>query len=809
MKLLTRLLKPILRWYIEKHARAALVDYEQTCNLAGLQAPVEILRDQWAIPHIYASNEADMYMAQGWVHAQDRLWQMDMYRRIARGRLAEYVGEAGLEADRVCRTLGFGRLAEQDWQELEPRLKTLLQAYSEGVNTWLAKQQNLPPEHKLLRLKSVEPWSPVDSLAIARFMAFSMNYGWAHELVRMELAGELGEELARELFPKYGEHNPHAMGKSSSYRRLSDGRLEAFSGPFFPFQGASNSWVVAAERMQTGSACLANDPHLLISMPGIWYENHLSCPEQENTGVSIAGAPLILIGHNRKIAWGCTLSFADSQDLFIEEFESKDSRQYHAADKLLKTEVYEEKIYIKGKSEPFIELVLCTERGPIISNFAPQELAEQLDSRSDTRGYPKLCLASPALRKGSMISGFYALNKAENWPDFVRACTSIAAPSLNIVYADSNDNIGYMMTGKIPLRRKKKRAFLPAKGSKLEEQWLGFIPPEEMPHCFNPPQGYFYTCNHKIVNEEYPYDLGELWMNGYRAARLQELFDANTDKKLSLADFRAWQMDMKQLSGMRFQSYVAQNPLELQTALGKKALALIGSWDGFLHAQSAGGCILQVWKQKLINILMQKLGLSQRQANTWRGKGPEALILRLNEFLGHDGDTLLRLLQNPESPLWVKKLQGYSPEAWAAEAFEAACQELREQLGPEPEDWHWGKLHQLRYEHILGAKQPLDEFFNRGPYPIGGDGDTLCQTSFSPGGGFDGSLVAASYRQIIDMSRLDESLCMSPSGQSGNFLSPHYAEHIEPWLKGEYRPMLWSRRQVEAHQRYKQLLRMG
>lgn len=780
MAFTSKLLNPLLQWFVRHHAHKNLPNYNQNQQLQGLKSKVEIIRDQWGIPHIYAQNEADVFFAQGFVHAQDRLWQMELLRRVVGGRLSEIIGKKTLEIDKIARTFGFRHLAEKDAQQLgkQAHEQTMI-AYTKGINAYINTTKKLPAEYKLLRFEP-EPWEVADSLAIARFLSLQMAQGWLHEIERWHLAAHYGAEKAQELFPEYPLSNPAPLANGIETNKRTASLLEAFKGPFLrPVQG-SNNWVVAPEKMETGAAALCNDPHLIINAPNIWYENHLVTTDgYATTGVSMPGVPMVLIGHNEQIAWGITLSYADVQDTYVEKFVNEGNSQYHFKDRILKASIRQEKIKIKGEKE--LEEWTCktTVHGPVIA-YLPDNQA--------------LSLCTKALKDNEMLAGFYNMNKASNWNEFVGAIQQLTIPSLNVVYADKAQNIGYYMSGEVPVRARSK-GLLPNIGHTGQQEWTGRVPFEEMPHTFNPAAGYFYTCNNKIVADDFPHDLGHTWMNGYRAKRLSQLLASK--EKYSLEDFEAWQMDFMCLPGLAFAQLVAaQQDTAAYQALpaGVKSMAqLLINWDGYLTAESQGGVVYEVLKQELIQLVLEPQKALQGLVSQ-----REVSIFLLSEFFGHDAPTLLRLFENPASQWWKA-----SPSETLLKALVATKDFLERELGGNQQEWQWGKLHQFIAKHALGVQDMLKGIFDVGPIPIGGDTDTLCQIANIPQAErANNSSIGPSYRQIIDMGDWDNCKCCAPLGQSGNRVSPHYSDQLEDWVKGKYKPMLWSKEKVLEAKRY-------
>ena len=526
---------------------------------------------------------------------------------------------------------------------------------------------------------------------------------------------------------------------------------------------------------------LCNDPHLIIDAPNIWYENHLVAEDgYEATGISIAGAPMVLIGHNAHMAWGITLSYADVQDLYVESFSPTAPNEYLVDGTWKTATLHTEHIAIKGKAKPLEWMVKETHHGPIIA---------ELD------GGQQLALSTRALQEHRMFEGFYGLNKAQHWNDFVAACAQMDAPSLNIVYADVEHNIGYYMAGQVPVRVGTD-ALLPRDGSNSQYDWQGMVPFEEMPHAFNPSQGYFYTCNNKIVTDDFPHDLGHIWMNGYRAARLKTLLD--TKERHSPADFKQWQLDVHCLPGLAFAQWMAScQTLPNYQSLPAPTQALgaeLVQWDGNLTAESRGGAIYQQLKVELGRLVFAE------SHDVMRGRltHPSVELFLLSEFFGYDTATLLRLREQPDSSWWQQ-----TPDETLLQALVATEERLKERLGKDRRQWTWGALHPFIAKHVLGQSPWLKGIWDVGPYPIGGDTDTLCQLAAIPGQE-DGnhSMIGPSFRQVLDLGDWDQGWCMAPLGQSGNLCSKHYQDQFSDWQKGRYKPMLWSRTKVKSHQKY-------
>jgi penicillin amidase len=769
----------IFRFVLTKMSKRRLPLIDGKLDLSGLLAPVEVIRDEWGIPHIYAENAHDLFFAQGFVQAQDRLWQLELNRRTAKGTLSEIFGDLALDTDRAARTFGFGRLGLTDLENyVEKDVKNYLQAYSDGVNAFLQHPGcKLPVEFSLIRHKP-ELWTPEDSLAFSRLMLWQLSHAWYGEIVRAKIIEKVGEERAAELDITYPAENPLTLPQGIEFNLLNkNGKLEGVKGPFLNRSQGSNSWVISPSRSTDGKTYHCNDMHLALMLPSIWYETHLSSPEFHVSGVSLTGLPMILVGHNDNIAWGSTLAYTDAEDLYIEKFNPNNDTQFEYKGNWVDATVINEEIKVKGEKNPYIERVIITRHGPIIS---------------DVIGNPttKLAVNSMALKPSKSLYGYSLLNKASNWDEFVEAMRFIDATQLNMTYADNQNNIGYWVTGKVPIRAEGHFGNIPVPGWTGENEWTGEVPFEEMPHALNPKKGYLVTCNHKVIPDDYPYFLGNVWMSGYRARRFEEIIESK--EKLSVDDFKAMHMDFMCIPGREFvkrlKDFESTDPDIEQT------LSLLKAWDGNLTADSIGGTIYEVTRYFIVRDIFER-GLGEELTISIMGKGFNPVLYSANEFFGHESETLLRLFDNPES-WWIQQAGGL--EELIIRNLKQASQWLSKNLGKQSSKWQWGKIHQANYNHAMGMKKPLDKVFNRGNIPIGGDRNTLCQAAFHAEDPYNANAWAPSHRQIIDMNDFSKSLMIFGPGQSGHLASRHYDDLIDLWKEGEYHPMLWKKEEIES-----------
>ncbi|HXF63847.1 MAG TPA: penicillin acylase family protein, partial [Caldilineaceae bacterium] len=557
-----------------------------TFVLDCLEQPVEVRRDKHGIPHVYAQNRADLLRAQGFLHAQDRLWQMEQNRRIARGTLAEVFGESALEADRFSRIIGFRRAAKAELAVLEADARQLLTWYCQGVNAYIEQHQGkLAAEFNLLRV-TPEPWQPEDILAHSKVMAWGLGINWESELVRLRLLQRLGPIRAADLEPDFPKQNPvimEAVGSETVTRLLSTAglllneyeKVKQWIGPAGDGQG-SNSWAIAPKHSMTRRAILCNDPHLALQMPGVWYENHLECPDFRVSGASFAGVPGVVIGHNEHIAWGFTNACVDVQDLYLERAHPEDPTRFEYQGQWEPATVIEETIQVR-RGQPHVERVVVTRHGPLISNLVPE-----------AANAPPLALRWTGHEPGRILSALLLLNQARNWEEFQAALEGWSAPAQNITYADADGNIGYVLAGAIPLRRQN-LGLVPAPGWDGAHEWAGMIPPRELPRLYNPPSGKIVTANQKITGDDYHHFLGAEFLPGWRAARLEEMLSEK--ERFSLRDMEEMQLDTVSKFAAALAPWFAQ--LDSDDPWVTVALGYLRRWNYRMDADSTPALIFQ------------------------------------------------------------------------------------------------------------------------------------------------------------------------------------------------------------------------
>jgi penicillin amidase len=768
--------------------------------LSGLAARAEVRRDRWGVPHIYADADRDLFAALGYVHAQDRLWQMELNRRTAHGRLAEIFGPVALSSDQFIRTLGFSRVAYREVALLDDHTRDVVEAYVRGVNAFLdGSRGRLPLEFTVLGF-TPRPWEAADILAWPKIMALNLCLNWTSELLNAQIVARVGAERAAELAPRYpgeapisvppGFHLPAHLGEAAL--RLAE-EAAPFTGEPGPSQG-SNGWAVGPARTASGRPMLAEDPHLGLALPGIWYVAHLHGGSYRAAGITCPGTCGIIIGHNERIAWGQTNAATDVQDLYVERFDAADPLRYQFRGEWRVAELAREEIAVKGQAPVTLE-VRVTHHGPVVDAVAGPDASPLARPEGGAPGGYREALAlrwsaldpSPALTRSVL-----RLNRARDWDEFRAALEDWDTPPQNFVYADADGHFGYALAGKLPIRPRSDGQ-LPVEGWPGEDEWQGFIPNAELPAALDPPAGLVVTANNRIAADDHPRHAqihGE-WSNPYRAARIEALLRAT--ERHEVRSFARIQADWRSAPGLSIARLVAALPV--QEPLERTARSLLAAWDGQLTPDSAAAAIYDAVRHHLARVVYAELGdLLLAQGGLGAFGSIPANIYLVRALPGIIARAEAANLDAPDP--WL------GGRTWAAvigEALRLAVAELRAKLGPDPARWSYGRVHALTLRHPLGAVPALASIFNRGPWPMGGDVDTVCM-QFAPRDTAAGPHYhAPSYRQIFDPGDWDSARVILPAGQSGHPASSHYADMAAAWRAGGYFPLLWSREAVERH----------
>ena len=754
--------------------RGSLPQIDGRIQVSGLSGPVEIVRDRNGIPHIFARSAIDAQFGLGFVHAQDRLWQMEMNRRIGAGRLSEVVGEAGLTVDRFLRTLGIYRQAERTFDNLDIETRAGLEAYAAGVNAFLETRSGpLPPEFLILR-HTPERWRPADSLVWVKMMAWDLSGNWGGELLRARMARRLTPRQIGDLYPPYPEGGIVALKDYAAL--LGDLRLDALQAalpaPPDPNNG-SNNWVLSGTRTATGKPLLANDPHLGLGAPSLWYFAHLNAPGLDVIGATLPGVPTVVLGRNDRIAWGFTNTGPDTQDLFIERIDPANPKNYLTPTGSQPFETRREVISVKG-GEDVILNVRETRHGPVISDI--------LDDAGEVVGEREvLAFAWTALRDDDLTAqASRKLNQARNWDEFVAALRDFHSPQQNIVYADVDGNIGFYAPARVPLRdpRNTLRGMMPAPGWTGENDWVGFIPFNELPNAFNPQGGAIATANNQIVPDDYPYFITAEWSAPYRAERIKELLNAR--EKHSIQSFKDMQGDVRSPFARIFLPYLLEAQVTGEAA--SEALTLLRAWDGTMDRDRPEPLIFSAWYRELTRLVYAD-ELGDLFEDYW-GFRP---VFMANVLSG-DGQ-------------WCNDI-GTGPRETCAErislALDRALAALQDDYGDDIGDWRWGDAHSAHSEHRPFSGQPVVGALFDIDLPSGGDAETLNAARFSiadPENPFR-QFHGPSLRAIYDLGDPNRSLFIHSSGQSGNILGG-YRDFAEIWRNVEYVPMTTDRREIE------------
>jgi len=766
------------------YLRQSLPQTKGEIRVPGLSAPAEVLRDRYGIPHIFAASAEDASFALGFVHAQDRLWQMEMSRRIAAGRLAEIVGAGALETDRFLRTLGVRRSAEANLRSLDTETRKLLDAYAAGVNAFIASGPVLPPEFWLTGARP-EPWTPADSVAWTKMMAWDLGGNWRNELLRMRLAKTLPLARIHELLPPYpGEKVPVIADLKELYSSME--REAVRLARFAPDNDGlgSNNWVVSGSRTESGKPLLANDPHLGLTVPPVWYFAQLSAPDMQVIGATLPGVPGVILGRNERIAWGFTNTGPDVQDLYIEKLDAAGG--YLAPEGTRAFQVIDETILVKGAEAEKLR-IRVSRHGPVISDV--MRTAQDLAPRGHVIAFAWTALAED----DRTAQAAHKFARAREWDGFLAAARDFQVPQQNIVYADVEGNIGFIAAGRVPHRRSTNdlKGMAPAPGWQEKYDWVGYIPFEQLPRSFNPESGAIVTANHRVTPPGYPHFISSDWQPPYRADRIQALLDAVP--KHTVPSFARIQADVVSLA-MRelLPKLLAARP---RSEEARKALALLAKWDGAMAAERSEPLIAWAWWRELTRaIYADELGDAFRE--NWLSRAV---------FLGNvlSGDA--------EAARWCDDIRTPAVETCEevlALSLEAALADLRRRFGNDQSRWRWGEAHRALHEHRPFSRQPLlAAIFNVG---VASPGDTYTvnvgRNNLNDEDRPYANRHAASLRAIYDLSDLEKSLYIHSGGQSGNILSDHYKAFSEAWARNEYIPMRAERKTLEAEPH--QLLRL-
>ena len=775
VKLFSVLLRPVIR----QLDRPSLPKYDGQLVIPGLKNKVEVFWGSHGVPHVFAANEHDLFLAQGYLHAQERLWQMEMNRRFLTGRMAEifssfpvpwkelashFRGCDTAEFDYFMRLIGIRRAALGSMEILAADDGQRLQAYSDGVNGYIGRcGKKLPWEFRVLRHEP-EPWRLEDCLTIGKGFAFLLSTALFTRLNMIAVAARLhGQpEKLRSLCPSYPEHGPTisraVWDSAKNLWRFANGVFAA--SEWHPAGHGSNNWAVAPKHSTTGRAILCNDPHLRMMVPSIWYLMHLKAephPSQpdgyEVWGASIPGSPCIQVGHNRWIAWGITAALCDDVEIYREKPHPLEPNRYLIGHEWLTIKTADERIRIRGRGE-VKRVIRSTKRGPIISDFGQSHPSREILSMRWTAHEPS-----------QDFHCVYRINRTRSWEEFLDSLSYQAAPSLNYLFADEQGNIGYSLAGKIPIRPQAP-SLLPLDGSNENNEWRGYIPFDDLPRIYNPPDGVLAPANHRIVDSSYPYYLSHFFEAPYRIRRIQQLLASK--QSFSVNDMVGLQLDVVSLHAKACIDTLNSDLVQLR-GKGPKLQASADRllrWDGKCHEQSAEATIFHVFHRRLMaNLLIPVLG--QDLFETYVEIFNQCLI------------PIDEILRDPNSQWFAVQ----SRSELVARSLQQACEALEETLGDDMGYWEWGKIHTLRLTHSLGRIEFLRPALTIGPVPAAGDGVTVNMGFYRHSSSFEHT-VGPSLRFIVDVGHWEQSGFILSSGQSGHLFSPHYQDQTSLWRNG-------------------------
>lgn len=787
--------------------RASWPQTDGELSVRGLQDDVRILRDERGIPHIYAATDHDLMFAQGFTHAQDRFFEMDFRRHVTAGRLAELFGEGQLDTDKFLRTIGWRRIAEQELALLKPETVALLQAYADGVNAWLADRggRELSLEYAVLGLQvkgyAPEPWTPVDSIAWLKAMAWDLRGNIDDEIDRTIAATAVGVERAEQLYPQYpfALHAPivtqggvrgYTAFDSATPARLNTEQtlrdIKALIAQMPAYFGAktegvgSNSWVLSGEHTTTGMPLLANDPHLSASMPSIWTQVGLHCTVRspqctfDLSGWSFSGFPGVIIGHNDRVGWGFTNLGPDVADLVLEDVSGD---EYHVDGVARPLTKVTETIAV-ANGEPVEWVARATEHGPLISDVS------ETYAKAGADGGHAVALRWTALTPGRTADAVFMLDRASDWASFREAARAFEVPSQNLLYADVEGNIGYQAPGRIPIRSGYDGRW-PVAGWDSGNDWIGYIPFDALPSVFNPAEGFIVTANQAVVHEAtYPYFLGRDWSYGARSQRIREVIEQwiADDRRVGIADLQDLQMDTRSEIG----SILVPAFREVFGANG----GLLGDWaaDGYrMDRDSAGAALFAaVWRNLALDVFRDEL--------------PEAYTID-----GSDRwfEVVRGLIADPTNPWWddVRTTDVVEDrDAIFEQALREGIAEMQARFGEDTATWRWGALHTLTLTNqTFGTSgiTPIERLFNRGPVEVSGSGSVVLAAGWQLDAGYEVTWLP-SMRQVLDLADWDRSTWVHLTGQSGHAYSSHYVDQVDAWLSGDTFPWPFSPGAVEA-----------
>lgn len=774
--------------------KSTLPEYEGETASSFVSSEVQIYRDSMAVPYIFAESDEDAAFALGFVHAQERLFQMDLIRRAGEGRLSEVLGNSTVQFDKMFLTIGIKRISEKLLNHISPETIKILEAYSKGVNHFIKNYNNkLSVEFDILNYQPYE-WKPIHSIYIVRLMAWELNFSWYSDIVLSDIITKLGEEKGKEFLPNFSENMPTII---PSHLIKNDKKLSSFLEndkefrKFFGWRGThigSNNWVVNGNKSVSGKPLIANDPHLAYSLPGKWFAAVIKSKNWNAAGVTLPGVPGIVIGKNENISWVLTNVMADESDFYIEKIDSS-GNNYLLEGKWHKLSKYEEKIKVKGSDEIKFEIV-STHRGPIISEI---HLFNIIYGSEIQKG---LSMRWTGSEMTDELSAMLKVNKAKNWNEFLDGVKDFKLPGQNFVYGDKEGNIGYVCAAMLPIRESNNPTLV-FDGTNKKNDWKGFVPFAEMPKLFNPAQNFIASANNKTV-KDFKYYITNLWEPSSRIERINELL-LNKEKHTA-EDFMDYQNDFISLYAKKIVPFIidAFSQVKVTDKNLNESLILFSNWDFSFDSKLQTPAIYSFFFKYLIrNIFEDELG--------------EKLF---NEYIYLSNITyrkVLELMGNKNSILFnnINTEKRETRDEIIRKSLADALEDLEKNYGKELKNWQWGKFHQVTFKHPFnGVSSLIDNYVNIGPHTIGGDGTTIFNTEykFSKPSEIQQShnwkpfenILGPSMRFIYDFANKSEFYIILTGGQSGNFMSKNYSDMFPLWSKKGYMKISTDENEIKS-----------
>lgn len=783
---------------------SSLPQYSGEIKSSKIINDLEIYRDSFAVPYIIAQSDEDVAFALGYLHAQERLFTMDLIRRAGEGRLSEILGEKAIPFDKMFRTVGIKRNIAKNLGKYDPTVMRVLQAYSDGVNVYLEERKgNYAIEFDVLGYQP-EKWKPIHSLIVIKMMAWELNISWWTDLSFAELIQKLGKEKVLEILPDYPENAPTIIADNFKYLPAIKTTLAETDKAFRKMMGwtgthiGSNNWVVNANKSVSGKPIIANDPHLAFSAPGKWYAAVIKSKDWNAAGVTLPGVPGVVIGKGDNISWVLTNVMNDDADFYVEKLDSSKTK-YFIDGQWQNLKIITDTIKVKdGKDQVFT--IEETHRGPIISDIHPFKFIYNKDDEK----IPPISMRWSGNEFSDEMLAFYKINKAKNWNEFRDAVKYFGIPGQNFVYADVQGNIGYIMGARIPLRNSNNPTLV-FDGTTSENDWRGFVPTDEIPAILNPAENFIASANNKAI-KNFKYHISNLWEPSSRIDRIRELLTSK--QKQSVSDFKKYQMDQVSPYARTIVPYLIKSfeGIKVNDKNLSISLDLLSKWDFELNKYSQTSAIYSVFLKYLLkNIYNDEMG--------------DDLYNRFVFLANVPYRSLLQILEKPES-IWfddIKTKKKETREEIVRKSLSDGLTYLEENLGEDLTNWQWGSMHKVTFKHAFsGNFSLLDKYINIGPYELGGDGTTMFNTEYPFAESIEeiamfrhdefDNVLGPSMRFIFDFANPDEFYLILNTGQSGNVMSNNYRDQTPLWLNGKYMKIRTDDESVRKNS--KNLLRM-